>query len=41
MTDTKLRQRLQQGARDAAATLPGWQDTAASVARTLQQVARA
>ncbi len=40
LSDAPLRQRLQDGARQAAATLPRWTDTAALVANKLKEVAR-
>lgn len=38
LTDQRLRERLQAGARQAAAALPSWADTAATVARQLVEV---
>jgi glycosyltransferase involved in cell wall biosynthesis len=38
LTSASLRRRLQIGAREVAATLPSWTDTASLVARKLEEV---
>lgn len=38
LSNEPLRRRLQAGARETAATLPSWADTASAVARTLEEV---
>ena len=38
LSDEPLRRRLQAGARETAATLPSWTDTATVVARKLEEV---
>ena len=40
LTNAALRQRLQAGARQAAATLPTWIDTATGVARKLEELSK-